>query len=177
MSDPPDAPQSPPGRGDIDGVAGVEERAAPTTAGSGAADPQMAPASLAAAVGPPGGSSSGSGSQGEYAPGAARPGIGPLSADGAAAALALPRPGPGLRPNTRMPTDPVSNLRICYDYVRGSCPRPPGSCRYSHAIPPPPPPEVMASMGPFGSGVGAAAGAGMPEPSPLLQHHLRELSR
>ena len=36
----------------------------------------------------------------------------------------------------RMPRDPVTNQRICYDFVRGCCPRAAEACRYAHTSPP-----------------------------------------
>jgi hypothetical protein len=87
----------------------------------------------------------------------------------------------GLRANKRMPRDPVTNARICYEFVQGACARPPGTCRYAHVVPPHATAHAIQAMRPFGAGVGSAAGpagvGGLPAPSPLLQHHLQQLSR
>ncbi len=86
-----------------------------------------------------------------------------------------------LRANKRMPRDPVTNARICYEFVRGACARPPGTCRYAHVTPPHAMAHTIQAMRPFGAGVGATTGAaglgGLPAPSSLLQHHLQQLSR
>lgn len=92
-----------------------------------------------------------------------------------------PMAGDGLyarRPfNKRMPRDPVTNLRICFEFVRGACPRPPGTCRYSHNTPP----QLLAAYqsmamgtGDGGESVAAAAAAaasslGVPFAPPLQQ--------
>lgn len=67
--------------------------------------------------------------------------VGAAGAGGVPTAQALPDLGPGRtggtgKLNKRMPRDPVSNRRICWEYARGACPRPVGTCRYAHVIPP-----------------------------------------
>lgn len=71
--------------------------------------------------------------------------------------------------NKKMPRDPHTNARICFEYVRGACPRPPGTCRYSHNTPP----QLVAayqqpvSNGSNGSGSGSSiAVSGPAEPPP-----------
>lgn len=88
--------------------------------------------------------------------------------------------GGEFRPNKRMPRDPATNARICFEFVRGACPRPSGTCRYAHVVPPPHVYQSLQMMGAFGAGAGPGPGGGaggLPAPSPLLQHHLQQLSR
>lgn len=85
--------------------------------------------------------------------------------------------GGEFRANRRMPRDPATNVRICFDFCRGACPRPLGTCRYAHVVPPPHVYQSLQVMGAFGDGAGGGAGGQLPPPSPLLQHHLQQLSR
>jgi hypothetical protein len=76
------------------------------------------------------------------------------------------------RPNKRMPRDPVTNARICFEYVRGACPRPPGTCRYAHVIPH----QLSAAYQPLApprplGAVAGAGGRGSVEPCDSLPHH------
>ena len=74
-----------------------------------------------------------------------------------------------------MPRDPVTHLWICFEFVRGACPRPPGTWRYSHNTPP----QLLAAYQSMAMGTGdgletiaAAAEArslGVPFAPPLQQ--------
>lgn len=82
------------------------------------------------------------------------------------------RGGPGVggrkqNMNKKMPRDPHTNVRICFEYVRGACPRPPGTCRYSHTTPP----QLLAAyQQPVSNGSGGGGGSvvlsGPAEPPP-----------
>jgi len=87
----------------------------------------------------------------------------------------------GSKPNKRMPRDPVTNQRICFEYVRGACPRPPGSCRYAHVIP-----QHLAAVNqlapsqPLAAPAGAAGGVGSlaaAERSSSRQHDVHQPAR
>lgn len=99
------------------------------------------------------------------------PGVHPARAGGPPTGMAAPLRVPrGAAPNKRMPRDPLTRVRICWEYVKGVCARPPGTCRYAHVIMPQRPPGATPTFAPI-----ASAGVGPRGPSlPASLYHQQQ---